>query len=61
MSRRSGVNTLSDALLKARSAGAKPPRVSLILNGVKYKPGQAPARVCPPGKRLVRRALAAKV
>lgn len=41
---------MSDAFMRAKSKGAKPARVSLIMGGVKYKPGQAPARVCPAGR-----------
>jgi hypothetical protein len=52
--RRVKKRTLSDALLRARAKGAKPPRVSLIQNGIKYKSGQAPVRVAPPGRTLAR-------
>jgi hypothetical protein len=62
MAKRLGVRTLSDAARRASAPSAKPARVSYILNGIKYKPGQAPVRVCPQGKRLVRRSsLAAPV
>ena len=51
MAKRS-TRTLSDAFLRAKpkGKGAKPARISLILGGMKYKPGQAPARVCPAGR-----------
>lgn len=57
MAKRTVTRALSDAYTKARSKGAKPARVSFIRNGVKYKSGQAPVRVCPQG-RVIRRALA---
>jgi 20S proteasome alpha/beta subunit len=60
MARRTATRNLSDAFQKARSKGAKPARVSLILGGIKYKPGQAPARVCPAG-RVASRTLATKL
>ena len=44
---RKSTRILSDSFQRARSKGAKPARVSLILGGIKHKPGQAPARVCP--------------
>lgn len=49
MAKRIATRTLSDAYTKARSKGAKPARVSFIRNGVKYKSGQDPVRVCPHG------------
>lgn len=33
---------------RKRSDAYRYPPVSMIVNGVKYKPGQKPARVCPP-------------
>lgn len=54
MSRRSGVRTLSDAMLKSHMKGAKPASVSLIINGIKYKPGVKPARVYPAGSEAQR-------
>lgn len=60
MAKRSSARTLSDAYLKSRMPGAKPARVSIIRNGVKYKAGQAPVRVCP-AKAIARRALAGPV
>ena len=38
--------SLADSLLRARAPGAKPARVSLIVDGVKRKAGCAPVRVC---------------
>jgi hypothetical protein len=57
MAKRTATRTLSDAYTKARSLGAKPARVSLIRNGIKYKSGQEPTRVCPSGS-AVRQAIA---
>jgi hypothetical protein len=50
MAKRPATRILSDAVMRARSKGAKPARVTLILNGVKYKSGQNPVRVCPAGR-----------
>ena len=50
MAKRPAARVLSDAVMRTRAKGAKPARVSLILNGVKYKAGQNPARVCPAGR-----------
>lgn len=49
MARRTASRTLSDAYTKARSPGSKPSRVAFIRNGVKYKSGHPPVRVCPHG------------
>ena len=57
MAKRSSIRTLSDAFQRSRPQGSKPARVSLIMGGVKYKPGQAPAQVCPP-KANARKAFA---
>lgn len=46
MTRRTA-RSLSDSLLRVRATAPKQPRVSIIRNGVKYKPGQPPVRVCP--------------
>jgi hypothetical protein len=54
MAKRIATRKLSDAYTKARMPGAKPARVSFILAGIKYKPGQAPVRVCPAGVTLRR-------
>jgi hypothetical protein len=53
--------SLSDAFTKARSPGAKPPSVSLIVRGVKYRAGQAPVQVCPAGASVRRTALLKRV
>ena len=57
MARRPKTRTLMDSYRKATSKGSKPPSVSLIVRGVKYKPGQNPSQVCPVGS-LVRQAIA---
>ncbi len=51
MARQRPTRTLSDAYMKTRpvSTDAKPSRVSLIVDGIKYRAGQDPVRVCPAG------------
>jgi hypothetical protein len=49
MSRKTVKRSMSDAYTKTRAKGAKPSKVSLIVDGVKYKAGQSPVRVCPAG------------
>lgn len=60
MAKRTPTRNLSDAFMKSRAKGAKPARVSLIVGGVKYKPGQDPVRVCPAG-RVTPRSFATRV
>ena len=47
--KRSRRQSLTDALTRALAPEAKPSRVSFIKDGIKYKSGQAPVRVCPAG------------
>ena len=49
MARQRPTRTLSDAYRKTKPTGTKPSTASLIIDGIKYKAGQAPARVCPAG------------
>lgn len=60
MAKRTPTRNLSDAFMKSRAKGSKAARVSLIVGGVKYKPGQDPVRVCPAG-RVVRGTFATKL
>lgn len=60
MAKLTPTRNLSDAFQRARAKGAAPSRVSLIMGGVKYKHGQAPARVCPAG-RVARGTFATKL
>jgi hypothetical protein len=60
MAKRSATRILSDAFMKARMPGAKAARVSLIRNGIKYRAGKPPVRVCP-AVTVMRKALARPV
>ena len=50
--KRSRRQSLTDAHTRALAPEAKPSRVSFIKDGIKYKSGQAPVRVCPCAGRV---------